>query len=609
MTIRYAIFPADPGAHLFQVTVELEESDPRGQSFLLPAWIPGSYMIRDFARNLVRVRALDGSGRRVRIAKTDKHTWRCAPVPPGTRLTLAYEVYAYDLSVRAAHLDTTHGFFNASSVFLLPRGREKEACRIDIFAPPGGPRYRDWRVATALDPAPGTQEGRFGTYVCGNYDALIDAPVEMGRFVAGRFAVLGIEHQIAITGAVPRLDLAQLTQDLTLVCATHARLFEPRKPHLPFDRYCFLTLAVDDGYGGLEHRNSTALLCRRDDLPYSGGKTRTEGYRRFLGLASHEYFHAWNVKRIKPDVFRHYDLERETYTPLLWLFEGFTSYYDDLALRRAGLLTAEQYLDTLAATITTVMQRSGRLKQSLAESSFDAWIKYYKQDENAPNSVVSYYQKGALVAAGLDLSIRLQSAGRRSLDDLMRHLWRRCKREGADYAGVSEEQIAPAIFESTGVDLTRTLRAWTRDTGEPDFGELLPRFGVRVERGPALDSPTFALLGCRLASGGEGRVHQVFDGSPAQLAGVSAGDQLVALDGFRANGTRLDSLLTRYQPGDRVELHAFRRDQLLRFDLRLASRPPAKWQLRIDPKAATSAKKLRTGWLGSLASGAGAAKH
>jgi predicted metalloprotease with PDZ domain len=603
MTIRYAIYPADPGAHLFQVTVELDACDPQGQSFLLPAWIPGSYMIRDFARNLVRVRALDSSGRRVRIAKTDKHTWRCAPVAADTRLTLAYEVYAYDLSVRAAHLDTTHGFFNGSSVFLLPRGREQEPCRVDLFAPPGETRFRDWRVATALDPAPGTQRGGFGTYRCANYDALIDAPVEMGRFVAGHFSVHGVEHQIAVTGAVSRLDLARLTQDLALVCATHARLFEPRKPRPPFDRYCFLTMAVDDGYGGLEHRNSTALLCRRDDLPFTGSKTRTEAYRRFLGLASHEYFHAWNVKRIKPSVFCHYDLERENYTPLLWLFEGFTSYYDDLALRRAGLLTPEQYLETLAGTITTVLQRSGRLKQSLAESSFDAWIKYYKQDENAPNSLVSYYQKGALVAAGLDLSIRLQSAGRRSLDDLMRHLWRHYKREGLNYAGVTEEQIAPAILAATGVDLARTLRAWTRDTGEPDFAELLPRFGVRVERGPLLDSPAFALLGCRFAGGTEGRVSQVFDGSAAQLAGLSAGDQVVALDGLRASGARLDSLLTRYQPGDRVELLAFRRDQLLRFELHLARRPPAKWKLLVEPNATAGVKRLRTGWLG----GAGAA--
>jgi predicted metalloprotease with PDZ domain len=598
MTIRYAILPALPGAHIFQVTVEIDDPDPQGQRYVLPAWIPGSYMVRDFARNLVRVRALTAGATRVRIAKTDKHTWRCAPVPAGQSLTLAYEVYAYDLSVRAAHLDTTHGFFNGSSVFLLPVGREKSPCRIDIFAPRER-RLRNWRLATGLAPARGTAAGAFGTYLAADYDELIDCPVEMGAFAEHSFAVEGVPHSITVTGRVARLDGERLARDLALVCAVHARLFEPRTHRAPFDRYVFLTMAVDSGYGGLEHRNSTALLCQRDDLPHVGMKAATEAYRRFLGLASHEYFHAWNVKRIKPAAFVPYDLAQENYTPLLWLFEGFTSYYDDLGLRRAGLLTPDQYLAELGSTITSVLQRSGRRKQSLAESSFDAWIKYYKQDENAPNSIVSYYQKGALVAAGLDLSIRAASAGRRSLDDLMRLLWRRWKSAGTDYPGVTEDELAPAIREATGIDVSRTLRAWTRETADPDFAELLRPFGIVAESAPALESAHFAMLGCRVASGPEGRVSQVFDGSPAQAAGLSAGDQIVALDGLRAGGARLDSVLARYAPGDRVELLAFRRDELLPFEIVLASQAPVKWKLAINAKAAVGARRLRIGWLGT----------
>jgi len=597
MSLHYAILPADPGAHLFQVTVTVAQADPQGQRFLLPAWIPGSYMIRDFARHIVRLRALDAAGRRVRAIKRDKHTWHCAPLPPGQTLTLAYEVYAYDLSVRAAHLDTTHGFFNGSSVFLLPLGHEQAPCRIDIFAPRER-RLRDWRVATGLAPARGTAQGAFGTYLADNYDALIDCPVEMGRFGAHRFEVQGVPHQVAITGAVAQLDAVRLTQDLQKVCAEHARLFEPRTRRPPFDHYHFLTFAVDDGYGGLEHRNSTALLCRRDDLPHRGMRSATEAYRRFLGLASHEYFHAWNVKRIKPAAFVSYDLERENYTPLLWLFEGFTSYYDDLALRRAGLLTPEQYLAELATTLTTTLQRSGRRKQSLAESSFDAWIKYYKQDENAPNSVVSYYQKGALVAAALDLSLRAATAGRRSLDDVMRLLWRRYKRQAASgsYGGVADEELGPAIIEATGVDLARPLRLWTRETADPDFVALLAPLGIRAERLPAIESPHFALLGCRV--GGDGRVQQVFDDSPAQEAGLSAGDQIVALDGLRAGGGRLDAVLARYQPGDAVTLAVFRRDELLTLPLTLARQAPVKWKLSIDAGSGVRARRLRTGWLG-----------
>ncbi len=598
MSIRYAILPADPGAHLFHVTLTIDRPDPQGQRFVLPAWIPGSYMIRDFARNVVRLRALDGAGRRVRVSKSDKQTWRCAPLADGESLSLAYEVYAHELSVRAAHLDTTHGFFNASSVFLLPLGRERDACLVDIFAPRGR-AYRGWRVATALEPVVAATRGNFGRYRADCYDTLIDCPVEMGGFARGDFAVQGVEHAIAVTGRVPRIDMDRVTRDLALVCATHARMFEPATRKPPFASYLFLAHAIDDGYGGLEHRNSSALLCRRDDLPHRGMQSSTDAYRRFLGLASHEYFHAWNVKRIRPDAFVPYDLERENYTELLWLFEGFTSYYDDLALRRCGLFTPAQYLETLATTWTSVAQRSGRLKQSLAESSFDAWIKYYKQDENAPNSVVSYYQKGAMVAAGLDLSIRLQSRGRRSLDDLMRLLWRRYKRAGAGYAGVQVRDIAAATEEATGVQLGRALGAWTRGTAEPDFAQLLPQFGVSVAASAALESPHFALLGCRLGDAAQGRVSQVFDGTPAQAAGLSAGDQIVALDDMRAAGGRLDALLARYQPGDRVSILAFRRDALLRFEVALAKRPPQKWMFVVDPGANAQARRRRTAWLGA----------
>ncbi len=342
MTVHYAICPAHPGAHLFHVTVTVEAPDPAGQLFMLPAWIPGSYMIRELARNIVRLTALDGDTP-VKVDKLDKHTWRAAPV--AGPLTLAYEVYAWDLSVRAAHLDKTHGFFNGTSVFLLPIGHEGAPCRVDLL-PPEGKDYADWQVATGLTPARGTRRGSFGTYLAADYDELIDCPVEMGSFVTGKFDVLGVPHEIVITGSVPKLDMARLTADLARVCEVQMRLFAPRGKTpaarsragaaAPFDRYTFLTMAVGDGYGGLEHRNSTALICKRDDLPHLGMTDSTVAYRTFLGLASHEYFHSWNVKRIRPAAFVPYDLTTENYTRLLWAFEGFTSYYDDLLLARAA---------------------------------------------------------------------------------------------------------------------------------------------------------------------------------------------------------------------------------------------------------------------------------
>ncbi len=595
MSIHYAIRPADPSAHLFHVICRVERPDPQGQLFMLPTWIPGSYMIREFARNVVRISAVAGS-RKVPIEKLDKHTWRAAPVSGA--LEVACEVYAWDLSVRAAHLDETHGFFNGTSVFLLPIGHEHASCSVDIL-PPAGTRYSGWKVVTGLTPARGTRRLGFGTYLAQGYDELIDCPVEMGEFQLGRFEVFGVPHEIAVTGRVPKLELRRLTSDLARICEEQVRMFEPRTRKAPFARYTFMTLAVGDGYGGLEHRNSTALICRRDDLPYEGMKDSTAGYRTFLGLASHEYFHSWNVKRIKPAAFVPYDLTRENHTRLLWAFEGFTSYYDDLLLARAGLLTEAQYLETLAATMTTVLQRTGRLKQSVAESSFDAWIKYYRQDENAPNSVVSYYQKGSLVALALDLTIRSETQGRKSLDDVMRLLWRRYKDAGADYAGVDEDGVLATMEEATGLNLARVLLEWTEGTHDPDFGRLLAPFGIAFERRPALDKPHFALLGCTVAAGGEAKITHVYDGTPAQTAGLSGGDVLFALDGLRVSADNLDKRLARYQPGDAIELHAFRRDELMTFTLHLGTRPPPKFVLKPDPKSTRRAATLRREWLGT----------
>jgi predicted metalloprotease with PDZ domain len=594
MTVSYAIGPASPSAHLFHVTCTIEQPDPHGQAFMLPAWIPGSYMVREFARNIVRIVAMAG-GRKVPLLKLDKHTWRAAPAP---RIELAYEVYAWDLSVRGAHLDETHGFFNGTSVFLLPVGLEQQRCIVDIL-PPSGAKYQSWRVATGLTPVRGTRRHAFGTYEAHNYDELIDCPVEIGDFELGRFDVFDVPHEIAITGRIPKLDIERLTTDLKRLCETHVKLFEPRSHAAPFSRYTFLTMALGDVYGGLEHRNSTALVTKREGLPFIGMQDSTEAYRSFLGLASHEYFHAWNIKRIKPAAFVPYELTRENYTRLLWAFEGLTSYYDDLLMARAGLLTEQQYLKTLATTMTTVMQRPGRLKQSVADSSFDAWIKYYRQDENAPNSVVSYYQKGALIGLALDLTIRAHTRGKRSLDDVMRWLWKQWSVAGESYRGVGEDEFGQAIHAATDLSLHEELIAWTEGTRDPDFKALLAPFGVQCQQASAVDEPHFALLGIKTSSAnGECKVSHVFDGSAAQAAGVSANDVLIALDGLRVTPASIDKLLTRYETGDQVQLAAFRRDELMHFQVTLSKHPPIKFSLEVDAKGSPVATRLRRSWLG-----------
>jgi len=566
--ISYAITAKDLAAHMFQVTMTIDAPEPEGQVLVLPAWIPGSYMIREFSRNIVQIRA-EAGGQAVELAKLDKHSWQAAPVKG--KLTVHYEVYAWDLSVRAAHLDQTHGFFNGTSVFLRAVGQEDEAHVVDIQRPAHEAAAK-WRVATALKELKARRYG-FGTYIAENYDELIDSPVEMGDFAMASFKALGVQHDVVFTGRVPNLDIARVCADLKQICETQIAFFEPRTKQAPMDRYVFMTMVTGDGYGGLEHRASTALFCARSDLPTIAqkGKEPSEGYMKFLGLCSHEYFHTWNVKRIKPAVFAPYDYQVENYTPLLWLFEGFTSYYDDLLLVRAGLLSEEGYYKMLGKTVAAVLRGSGRTKQSVADSSFDAWGKYYRQDENSPNAIVSYYAKGSLVGLGLDLTIRAKTNGKRSLDDIMRALWQKFGRDfyNGKPRGVTPEEVE-ALFDSVaGFKLKTFFDKYIKGTEDVPLAKLLPQFGVGYKDERKASKPSLDVnLG---REGADCKLSAVHDGGAAQKAGLSALDLLVAIDGLRVTGnpSNVDGLLARYKVGDTVQVHAFRRDELMAFDVTL----------------------------------------
>ena len=565
--IQYTIIPKNLAGHLFEVTVTVAAPADDGQVFALPAWIPGSYMIREFARNIVQIQA-ESNGKPVALTKVDKHTWRAAPVSGS--LTLQYEVYAWDLSVRAAHLDQSHGFFNGTSVFLRVLGQEELAHEVDIQRP-RDPAAETWRVATAMAEL-GAKRYGFGTYVAANYDELIDHPVEMGDFALGTFKAHGVPHDIIITGRVPNLDMGRLQSDLKTLCETQIAFFEPRTKRAPMDRYVFLTMAVGDGYGGLEHRASTALVCNRNDLPSTSVPKFSEpsdGYVKFLGLCSHEYFHTWNVKRIKPAAFAPYDLQAETYTPLLWLFEGFTSYYDDLLLLRSGLITEAAYLKLLGKSIGGVLRGSGRTKQSVADSSFDAWSKYYRQDENAPNAIVSYYGKGSLIALAFDLTIRAKTEGKKSLDDIMLALWQRF---GHNFyptvgRGVTEAEVEALFDEVSGLKLKPLFERYVRGTEDLPLAKLYAPFGVKLTDERKNVKPSFDVSIGR--EGADCKLSQVHEDGAAHRAGLSAGDLLVAVDGLRVAGNpcNLDGLLSRFKVGDTVTVHAFRRDELMTFDL------------------------------------------
>jgi len=599
--IHYSIFPSSPEAHLFEVRCTVTDPDPAGQKFWLPTWIPGSYLIREFAKHVVRIRAQSGR-KQIPIVKLDKNTWQVSPHDGPVTVTM--EVYAWDLSVRGAHLDTTHGFFNGPSLYLQVEGREEEAVDVEIL-PPRGAKYRGWRVATALQ-AKGAKAYGFGNYGASNYDELLDHPVEMGRFDLVTFRASGVQHDVAITGR-HRSDLKRLAKDLKRLCESQIDFFGAPPP---MDRYVFLVTVVGDGYGGLEHRASTALICSRNDLPGAGMDKPSGGYRTFLGLASHEYFHLWNVKRIKPAAFTPYDLNRENYTTLLWAFEGFTSYYDDLFLVRAGLISPSAYLDTLGRNITTLLRVAGRRKQTVAESSFDAWIKYYRGDENTPNAGVSYYLKGSLIGLCLDLLIRAQTDGRRSLDHVMRALWKRYGKKGIGVPELGIEQVAE---QATGLKLKRFFELAVRSTADLPLQKLLATVGVDMHQRPArsgADRRDPKAKGERQASrgvaigvrtgndGGDVKLVQVFEGGAAQKSGLSAGDVIMAIDGLRVTPDNIDAALSRYRPGETVPVHAFRRDELHELRLTLEAAKADAWNLNVLD-GFTEGTRARKAWLGA----------
>lgn len=598
-TIHYAIRASSPKAHLYTVSCRIETPDPAGQILSLPSWIPGSYMIRDFAKNVVSLAARCDTAP-VAVTRLDKSRWQCDSCDGP--LTVEYQVYAWDLSVRSAHLDQTHGYFNGSSVFLEVEGESQTPCIVDI-QPPQEAVYGDWRVATGLSPE-GAELYGFGTYRAENYDALIDCPVEMADWTLASFEVAGVPHDIVISGR-HNADMQRLCEDLTRICSNHVEMFG----ELPeMQRYTFLVLAVGNGYGGLEHRNSTSLMCSRDDLPPPGMNKANDNYRSFLGLCSHEYFHTWNVKRIKPEVFLPYDLSRETHTRQLWAFEGFTAYYDDLGLIRAGVVEELDYLETLGQTITRVWRGSGRLKQSVADSSFDTWTKFYKQDENAPNAIVSYYTKGSLIAFGLDMILRQDSQGRLSLDDLMRTLW---QDYGKPLVGVPEGRIEEIASQLCGRDLSGFFADYLYDVKELPLKDWFQLAGVEIQwrpysnqndKGgkPVAESHFPPNFGARYSKAATGiTLTTVYDDEPAQRAGLSAQDLVIAVDGLKVEADRWEAMLKRHRPGDRLKVHAFRRDELMEFDVELET--AANNVCVLLPASGEQNTKLRQAWLNPTA--------
>lgn len=594
--LRYRILPKDPAAHLFEVSLTVDAPDSSGQVFAMPAWIPGSYMIRDYARHVVAIRA-EAGGLAVDLRKIDKSSWQAGPTQHP--LTIIAEIVAHDPSVRGAHLDTTHAYFNGPCVFLTVAGQESMACELDIM-PPDGSAARDWRVATSMR-RKGAEQYGFGLYVAENYAELIDHPVEIGHLLVGEFEVNGIPHAIAIRGHT-RVDMARLCHDLQRVCTQQMELLGAPDD---LDRYLFLLDAPGSGYGGLEHRWSSSLVCARDKLPIHMDTEISDGYRTFLGLASHEYFHLWNVKRMKPAVFTPYDLSEETHTGLLWVFEGITSYYDDLALVRSFLISPQSYLELLGEKVTRVLRGAGRLRQTVEDSSFDAWTKFYKQDANASNAIVSYYAKGSMIALALDLKLRSETDGIVSLDDVMAACWSRWGQSGE---GMPERGLEQVCSEVSGLDLADFFDAAIRGTGELPLEALLSDVGVdyclrrrssRKDKGGKPDKKQPGRwLGATLAEKNGKSVFTVIqNGGPAELAGIAAGDVAVALDGLSLTAANCDRRLRTYRDEESLSLVVFRGDELITTSVRLVEAPADTCYLQLSDDADEATIARRDAWL------------
>ena len=570
--IRYTILPQDLHGHRFAVTLDIPSRivSKEGVQVQLPTWIPGSYMVRDFSKHIETINA-----KSQRLEKIDSHTWF---VPASQQdVQIQYQVYAFDTSVRAAYLDQYRGFFNPTSLCLQVLDFADEAH--ELVLQPTSQTPNTWKVETTLAAKKIDRRG-FGIYEAKSYDTLIDHPMAMGEFQTVSWTSYGTPHQMVIQGVIAKVDEAQLAKDLKSICDAHIQFFEPESKRAPFKEYKFIVNAVGDGYGGLEHRNSTVLLCKRDDLPYpSQNIQKHDAYEDFLGLCSHEYFHAWMVKRIKPKAFDPYTLDQKNHTRLLWLFEGFTSYYDDLQLFRSQRIDLNKYLKRLEKTWNMVLRNPGRHKQSVSDSSFDAWTKYYQMDENTPNAVVSYYTKGSLIALALDLLIRQHSNNRQSLDDVIRHLWQMWQ---LTQQGMSENDFDQAINFIIGPSFQKTWKQFKADyidgTTDLPLFDLLNQGKIKValKNKKATENAESAkqLLGIRTTvTNGWVKLTHVLDSGLAQIAGLAAGDYLSSIQEERVNPQRLDQLLLllmlQLSNQEDVIIRGFRHEK--EFEVRLSS--------------------------------------
>ncbi|MCU1264343.1 MAG: peptidase [Acidobacteria bacterium] len=596
--ISFTVSMTKPHTHLFEVEVSIRHASndaPLQETLVMPVWQPGSYLVREFERQVQDFAATDAAGHPLAWEKINKNSWRINSAGAG-EWRATYRVYANELSVRTSELNSDHAFWNNTNLLMYLDGHLKDPATLKVNAPAG------WQVATGLPQVPNQSH----TFRADNFDVLYDSPVEVSDFKVLSFTVKGVPHRIVIDGA-GNYDPERMRVDVQKIVATEVELMGGE---IPYHDYTFILHLRSNAGGGLEHLNSTALGYPRfgfkikpttestSAAPFAGQQSERD-YAGFLSLVAHEFFHLWNVKRIRPDALGPFDYNKENYTKLLWVAEGITDYYSEIALRRAGLVSEKDFLAARAKAIQDLQETPGRLVQSVEESSFDAWIKYYRQDENSLNSQISYYDKGAILGLLLDLEIRKKSAGAKSLDDVMRYLYAEFFKKNRNY---TPQDFQKACELMAGAGLDRFFARYVRGREELDYEAALNAAGLRLDISGESDhaqqqsGPEY--FGAELIQQGERLlVTKVYAGSPAYEQGLNAGDQIVALDNMRVSKEFLLARLAEKKSGDAVRLAIFRFDDLRLLEIKLGTRKTGKYRIIPVSQPTDGQRKIYEAWL------------
>jgi len=581
--IAFTVTMSKPHTHMLEVEVSLKraagDQSPAEEVLVMPVWTPGSYLVREFARHVQDFAATDGSGGVLEWEKINKNSWRVAT--RGSRVWRAtYRVYANELTVRTNELNSDHAFWNNAALLMYLDGFLNAPSTLQILAP------EPWKVATGLPVAPGPKN----TFRAENFDILYDSPVEVGSFKTISFEVKGVRHRIVIDGE-GNYDPERMRRDVQRIVEAEVELMGGE---IPYRDYTFILHLRANTGGGLEHLNSTALGFRRFSF------TPETSYRSFLTLVAHEFFHLWNVKRIRPDALGPFDYTKENYTKLLWVAEGITSYYENLITRRAGLVTDKEFLANAARAFQNLQRTPGRLIMSTEEASFDSWIKYYRQDENSINSQVDYYDKGAILGLLLDLEIRKRSNGAKSLDDVMRYLYGEFFEKNRNYTPADFQKASEMM---AGSSLQEFFAKYVRGHEELDYNTALAAAGLRLDTGETSGTTRAlekAYLGAEVAQESDRlMVRRVYAGSPAYEQGLNTGDQILALDNRRVTKDFFDARLAEKRPGDLANVTIFRFDDLRSLPIKLGAFIDAPYRIIELATPSDEQRRIYQSWLGA----------